>query len=159
MKNFITGLEELIEIRERLKKEGKKVVFTNGCFDIIHAGHVDYLTKAKSFGDVLIVGLNSDESVKKIKGKKRPIIPEQERAFILYNLKPVDYVVLFDEETPADLIGKLIPDYLVKGSDWDIENIVGRDIVEQNGGEVKTIDFIHRQSTSNIIKTILEKYA
>ncbi len=159
MKNFITGLEELIEIRERLKKEGKKVVFTNGCFDIIHAGHVDYLTKAKSFGDVLIVGLNSDESVKKIKGEKRPIIPEQERAFILYNLKPVDYVVLFDEETPADLIGKLIPDYLVKGSDWDIENIVGRDIVEQNGGEVKTIDFIHRQSTSNIIKTILEKYA
>ncbi len=158
MKNYLTDLEDLIEIRKQLKISGKKVVFTNGCFDIIHAGHVDYLVKAKSFGDVLIVGLNSDASVKKIKGDNRPIIPELERAFVLYNLKPVDYVVLFDEETPINLIEKIIPDFLVKGSDWDLDNIVGKDVVLANGGEVKTIDFIHRQSTSNIIKTILEKY-
>ncbi len=158
MKNYLTGLEDLIEIRRQLKTSGKKVVFTNGCFDIIHAGHVDYLVKAKSFGDVLIVGLNSDISVRKIKGNKRPIIPEDERAFVLYNLKPVDYVVLFDEETPINLIQNILPDYLVKGSDWEIENIVGKDVVLANGGEVKTIDFIHKQSTSNIIKTILEKY-
>ncbi len=158
MKNYLTGLEDLIEIRQQLKTSGKKVVFTNGCFDIIHAGHVDYLVKAKSFGDVLIVGLNSDISVRKIKGNKRPLIPEDERAFVLYNLKPVDYVVLFDEETPINLIQNILPDYLVKGSDWEIENIVGKDVVLANGGEVKTIDFIHKQSTSNIIKTILEKY-
>ncbi len=158
MNNYLSNLEELLKIRWQLKQEGKKVVFTNGCFDILHAGHVDYLIKAKSFGDVLIVGLNSDESIKKIKGENRPIIPEQERAFILYNLKPVDYVILFDEETPAELIEKLIPDYLVKGSDWNIDNIVGKDVVEKNGGEVKTVDFIHQQSTSNIIKIILEKY-
>ena len=138
--------------------EGKSVVFTNGCFDIIHAGHVDYLAKAKECGDVLILGLNSDKSVRSIKGEKRPIVPESERAFILSNLKSVDYVTLFDEDTPFEIISAIIPDILVKGADWPIDQIVGRDIVESNGGVVKTIKFVNQVSTTNIIKTILERY-
>ncbi len=158
MKNAIIDKNVLIKILDEEKKAGKKIVFTNGCFDILHAGHVDYLNKAKAFGNILVVGINSDLSVKKIKGEKRPIIPETERAFIINNLKSVDYVVLFDEETPENLINELVPDYLVKGSDWQIDKIAGRKTVEQNGGEVKTIDFISDQSTSKIIETILKKY-
>ncbi|MBS3944945.1 MAG: D-glycero-beta-D-manno-heptose 1-phosphate adenylyltransferase [Melioribacter sp.] len=157
MNNFIT-VDELVPIREELKKKNKKVVFTNGCFDILHAGHVDYITKAKSFGDVLIVALNSDSSVTKIKGKNRPIVPLQERAFIISNLKAVDYVTVFDEETPFETIKKIIPDILVKGADWKVENIVGKDIVEAAGGKVETIEFVNFQSTTNIIKTILERF-
>ena len=156
--NGLKTLEEIKSIRKKLREENKKVVFTNGCFDLIHAGHVDYMTKAKELGDVLIVGLNSDSSVKRIKGDKRPILNEEERAFIISSLKPVDYVVLFDEDTPANLIAEIIPDILVKGADWSIKNIVGRDVVEANGGEVKTIRFVNDQSTSKIIKYILDKY-
>ncbi len=156
--NGLKTLEEIKSIRKKLREEKKKVVFTNGCFDLIHAGHVDYITKAKELGDVLIVGLNSDSSVRSIKGDKRPILKEGERAFIMSSLKPVDYVVLFDEDTPANLIAEIIPDILVKGADWSIENIVGRDVVEANGGEVKTIRFVNDQSTSKIIKYILDKY-
>ncbi len=116
----IKSLEEIKSIRLALKAENKKIVFTNGCFDILHAGHVDYLNKSKALGDVLIVGLNTDKSVKKIKGDKRPIINENERAAILCNLKPVDFVVFFDDDTPADLINELLPDILVKGADWKI---------------------------------------
>lgn len=159
MNNSILEKEELVKVRKELKKSGKKVVFTNGCFDIIHAGHVDYLVKAKSFGDILVVGINSDSSMKRIKGNKRPIITEEERSFIVSNLKPVDFVTIFDEDTPYELIHEIIPDFLVKGSDWNIENIVGRDIVEANGGEVKTIDFVTDQSTSKIIKKIIELYS
>lgn len=154
----ITNREELKAIRKKLRESGKKVVFTNGCFDILHAGHVDYLSKAKSFGDVLILGLNSDASVTRIKGEKRPIVVQEERAFILANLKCVDFVTLFEEDTPFELIKDLVPDYLVKGADWDPSKIVGKDIVEQAGGEVKTIPFINFTSTTEIIKTILEKY-
>lgn len=154
----LTNISSLIEIRKVLKQNNKKVVFTNGCFDIIHAGHVDYLSKAKACGDILIVGLNSDSSVRKIKGKNRPIVSENERAFVLSQLKPVDYVVLFYEPTPFQIIEKLIPDVLVKGADWKIENIVGREIVESNGGEVKTINFITEQSTTNIIEKVLAIY-
>ncbi len=154
----ITNRSDIIAVREKLRSEGKKVVFTNGCFDILHAGHVDYLAKAKAFGDVLILGLNSDTSVTRIKGEKRPIVHQEERAFILANLKCVDYVTLFEEDTPFELIKDLVPDYLVKGADWDPSKIVGKDIVEQGGGEVKTIPFINFTSTSEIIKTILEKY-
>ncbi len=150
--------KEIAEIRKKLREENKKVVFTNGCFDILHSGHVDYLTKSKNLGDVLIVGLNSDKSVNKIKGDKRPIVNETNRAIIISSLKPVDYVVFFDEETPAELIDEIIPDILVKGSDWDIEKIVGRETVVRNGGEVKTIQFINDQSTSKIIQTILSRY-
>ena len=113
----VISLGKLIEIRKEFKLQYKKVVFTNGVFDILHSGHVDYLNKAKALGDILIVGLNSDISVKKIKGEKRPIVTEEERAFLILNLKAVDYVTLFDEDTPANLIGKLIPDILVKGAD------------------------------------------
>jgi len=149
---------EIVEIRNKLKKEKKKVVFTNGCFDLIHSGHVDYLTRAKKLGDILIVGINSDSSVRRIKGEKRPITPEKERSIIISNLKPVDFVTLFEEDTPAELIKELKPDVLVKGSDWQINEIVGRDVVEKSGGIVKTIDFVTDQSTSKIIDSILKRY-
>jgi rfaE bifunctional protein nucleotidyltransferase chain/domain len=155
---MIVSLDELKKIREIYKKKSQKVVFTNGCFDLIHAGHVDYLTKAKNLGDVLVVGLNTDNSIRRIKGEKRPILKQDERAFILSSLKPVDYVCFFDEDTPAEIIKELIPDILIKGSDWSIDKIVGREIVEENGGKVITIDFVNNQSTSNIINTILERY-
>jgi D-beta-D-heptose 7-phosphate kinase/D-beta-D-heptose 1-phosphate adenosyltransferase len=154
----IKSRKEIKEIRAQLKQEGKKVVFTNGCFDLIHSGHVDYLVKAREMGDVLILGLNTDSSVKRIKGVKRPILNQDERAFIVSNLKPVDYVNFFEEDTPAEIIKDLIPDILVKGSDWAIDKIVGREVVEANGGEVKTIQFVNNQSTSNIIKIIKERF-
>lgn len=155
---MILSREELKKVRAELKSQNKKVVFTNGCFDLIHSGHVDYLVKAKQLGDVLIVGLNTDDSVRRIKGEKRPILKQDERAFIVSNLKPVDYVTFFDEDTPAEIIADLIPDILVKGADWSIDKIVGRDVVEANGGEVKTIEFVNDQSTSKIIQTILNRY-
>lgn len=157
-KNILTR-SEIIKIRKQLKQENKKVVFTNGCFDILHAGHVDYLNKAKAAGDVLVVALNSDKSTKNIKGEKRPIVNEIERGFIMANLKAVDFVTFFDEDTPAEIIKELIPDVLIKGADWDINKIVGKDIVEANGGEVKTIEFVNFQSTTNIIDTVLERYS
>jgi len=153
------SLSEIKSIREQLKAKGKKVVFTNGVFDLIHSGHVDYLAKAKKMGDVLILGLNSDDSVKRIKGDKRPILTQDERAFVLINLKPVDYVVLFDEDTPEKLISEIIPDVLVKGADWAVEKIVGKDVVESNGGKVMNIEFVNNQSTSKIIDLILKRFA
>ncbi|MCK6615116.1 MAG: D-glycero-beta-D-manno-heptose 1-phosphate adenylyltransferase [Ignavibacteriaceae bacterium] len=156
--SVLLSRDEIKKVREELKAQNKKVVFTNGVFDILHAGHVDYLSKAREFGDALILGLNSDASVKRIKGEKRPIVTQEERAFILANLRAVDFVTLFEEDTPYELISEIVPDILVKGADWDISKIAGRDIVEANGGEVKTIPFINFTSTSNIIKTILDKY-
>ncbi len=156
---MILSRDEIKKVRAELKiKKIKKVVFTNGCFDLIHSGHVDYLAKAKQLGDVLIVGLNTDDSIRRIKGDKRPILKQDERAFIVSNLKPVDYVTFFDEDTPAEIISDLIPDILVKGADWSIDKIVGREVVEANGGEVKTIEFVNDQSTSKIIQTILSRY-
>ena len=154
----IKSRAEIKKIRAELKDLNKKVVFTNGCFDLIHSGHVDYLVKAKEMGDVLILALNTDESISRIKGKNRPILKQDERAFIVSNLKPVDYVTFFDEDTPAEIINDLIPDILVKGADWAIDKIVGRDVVESNGGEVKTIQFVNDQSTSNIIKIIKDRF-
>ncbi len=154
----LKSFEEIKSIRLALKAENKKVVFTNGCFDIIHAGHIDYLNKAKALGDVLIVGLNTDDSVKSLKGDKRPIINQDERAKIISNLKPVDYVVFFDEDTPAELINELIPDILIKGADWKTDEIVGGETVLANGGEVKTIEFVNDQSTSKIIGLITSRY-
>jgi len=150
--------EEILKIRNQLKLQNKKVVFTNGCFDILHPGHVDYLNKAKECGDVLIVALNSDDSVTRIKGKNRPVLSLEERSFIIGNLKAVDYVTYFEEDTPENIISELIPDYLVKGEDWNIEDIIGRDIVEANGGEVKRIKFITNRSTTDIINIIVERY-
>jgi rfaE bifunctional protein nucleotidyltransferase chain/domain len=156
--SIVTNRDEMIKIRHELKRLGKKLVFTNGCFDILHSGHVDYLNKAKELGDYLLVGLNSDFSVKKIKGENRPIINEMERAVLLDNLKCIDYVTFFDENTPEQLISSLIPDILVKGADWTLDKIVGREIVLANGGEVKTIRFFCDQSTSKIINVIIERY-
>lgn len=158
MGTIITNRTELLKIRQSFKKQNKTVVFTNGCFDILHAGHVDYLLKAKEMGDILIVAINSDSSVKRIKSASRPITPEQERLLVISNLIPVDYVTLFDEDTPFEIINYLIPDVLVKGADWSIENIVGRDIVEKNGGQVKNIKFEIAQSTTKIFNKILETY-
>lgn len=152
------SINELKEIRARLRGENKKVVFTNGCFDILHPGHVDYLNKSKETGDILIVALNSDESVKRIKGNKRPILTLHERAFIIGNLKAVDFVTSFKEDTPEQIIKELIPDILIKGEDWDLDKIVGRETVEANGGEVKRIKFVSGRSTTDIINTILERY-
>ncbi len=145
--NAVKTLDEIMILRKQFKNENKKVVFTNVVFDLIHAGHVDYLIKAKSLGDILIVGMNSDASVKRIKGNSRPILAEKERAFIISNLKPVDFVTIFEEDTPANLIQNIIPDVLVKGADWSLDKIVGREIVEANGGEVKAIQFVNDQST------------
>ena len=155
--NTIVTLDALKKERERFRTANKKVVFTNGCFDIIHRGHVEYLTKAKALGDILVVGVNSDSSVRRIKGPLRPIVTQEDRMFVLASLRPVDYVCLFEEDTPFELIRALIPDILVKGSDWDINNIVGKDIVESTGGRVATIDFVPNRSTTSIIDRILER--
>jgi D-beta-D-heptose 7-phosphate kinase/D-beta-D-heptose 1-phosphate adenosyltransferase len=145
---------DLLKIRERLKREKKKIVFTNGCFDIVHRGHVEYLTKAKALGDVLLVGMNTDASVQRLKGPQRPVVCQDDRAFVLAALRAVDYVCLFDEDTPYNLIKAVVPDVLVKGSDWAIDAIVGKDIVEAAGGKVQTIDYVPDRSTTNIIQKI-----
>lgn len=149
----------LAEIRQQLKKAGKTVVFTNGCFDILHRGHVDYLAKARELGDVLVVGVNTDASVKRLKGPDRPIVQDEDRAAVLAALAVVDYVCLFDEDTPYELIRALVPDILVKGADWSLGDIVGKDIVEAAGGAVHTIQFLPNRSTTNIIQKIVQTVA
>ncbi|MDA8791708.1 D-glycero-beta-D-manno-heptose 1-phosphate adenylyltransferase [Bacteriovoracaceae bacterium] len=136
----------------KLKLEDKKIVFTNGCFDILHRGHVSYLNEAKRLGDILVVGLNSDSSVKRLKGESRPINQENDRMFVLENLKSVDYVVLFQEDTPLEIIKTIKPNILVKGGDWPIEKIVGHEIVMQNGGKVLSLNFVDGYSTTKIIE-------
>lgn len=133
---------------------GKKIVFTNGCFDLIHRGHIDYLAKAADLGNALIIGLNTDDSVRRIKGNQRPVQDEQSRALILASLHFVNAVVLFDEDTPYNLIQSIQPDVLVKGSDYQPEDIVGYDIVTESGGEITTIDFLEGYSTSAIIQKL-----
>ncbi|MBI1802981.1 MAG: D-glycero-beta-D-manno-heptose 1-phosphate adenylyltransferase [Ignavibacteriae bacterium] len=155
----VVGIGELKDIREKLHREKKTVVFTNGCFDIIHRGHIEYLVKAKALGDVLVVGINTDASVRRIKGSKRPVVCEDDRAYIVANLTPVDYVCAFGEDTPLEIITVLRPDVLVKGADWNIDDIVGKDIVERSGGHVATIDLIPNRSTSSIIEHILEQFS
>ena len=147
-------LEAWIEVFQQ--KTGK-LVFTNGCFDIIHSGHVDYLQKARLLGDTLIVGLNSDESVRKLKGQTRPIISEHSRAIVLAALEVVDAVILFTDETPEYLIKRVLPDILVKGGDYQKEKIVGYDTVINKGGKVKVIPFLEGHSTTNIINKIKEQ--
>lgn len=147
----LLSLEEFLEIRKKIKEENKKLVFTNGVFDIIHRGHVDYLNRAKALGDYLVVALNSDESVKRLKGEERPINKIEDRAFVLANLKAVDFVISFEEDTPFEIISAIIPDVLVKGGDWKIDQIVGRDIVEANGGKVYSLPYVENYSTTKII--------
>lgn len=150
------SLKKLLQELAILKKKKKKIVFTNGCFDIVHAGHVRYLKKARSLGDCLVVGINSDSSVRTIKGSKRPIVPENERAEVLGALSFVDYVVKFNDPTPIKLIEAIRPDILAKGADWAAKDIAGGDIVRKNGGKIRRITLVKGRSTTNIIKRILE---
>lgn len=136
----------------RLRSRGKRIVFTNGCFDILHVGHVDYLARARRMGDVLIVGLNSDSSVRKIKGPGRPVNRERDRATVLSALSAVDYISIFSEPTPEKLIKKVKPSVLVKGGDWKIKDIVGGDFVRSYGGRVRNIPFVKGYSTTSLIK-------
>jgi D-beta-D-heptose 7-phosphate kinase/D-beta-D-heptose 1-phosphate adenosyltransferase len=156
MKKIFDRAELLIE-RERLRREGRRLVFTNGCFDLLHPGHVRYLAKARSLGDALAVALNSDASVRALKGEGRPVLNQDERAEVLAALEAVDYVTVFDEETPRELIAALLPDLLVKGGDWPIEEIVGREEVEAAGGQVLSLPFVEGSSTTEIIERILSR--
>lgn len=158
MKEKIKTKEDLHRIVEDLKKKGKRIVFTNGCFDLLHLGHIRYLEKAKSLGDILVVGVNSDRSVRNLKGPDRPILPDEERAEILSSLGCVDYITVFDELTPLELISSLQPHILVKGGDWTKETTVGKEVVERSGGEVVILPFEEGSSTSNLIETILKRY-
>ncbi|RKY37711.1 MAG: D-glycero-beta-D-manno-heptose 1-phosphate adenylyltransferase [Candidatus Omnitrophota bacterium] len=157
IKDKIKSLNCLIKIVLNLKQKNKKIVFTNGCFDLLHYGHVDYLEQAKKNGDILLVGLNSDLSVTKIKGSGRPINNQDARAYLVAALQSVDYVVIFNASTPLDIIMKLEPDVLVKGADWKAEEIVGSDYVKACGGRVAQIDFVKGYSTTNLVKKIVKK--
>lgn len=150
----IKSLAQAKAVVEEWKRQGLKIVFTNGCFDILHLGHVDYLEKARSLGDKLVLGLNTDDSVSRFKGPSRPIQDENSRAHILASLQFVDLVVFFNEDTPLSLISTLLPHILVKGSDYLAENIVGADVVKKNGGVVKTIEFVPGYSTTRIVDKI-----
>jgi len=161
MEFFSKKILELSILLKRLKTHrtaGDKIVFTNGCFDIIHAGHVQYLTAAKAEGEVLVVGLNSDDSVRIIKGEKRPIVQEAQRAAVLAGLECVNYVTLFEDPDPFRLIQTILPDVLVKGADWGDGEIIGADIVKQHGGRVVRVPFVSDTSTSKIIETILRNF-
>lgn len=157
IKNKIKTLSQLRKITTRLKKQHKLIVFTNGCFDILHLGHVKYLEEAKKQGDILIVGVNSDASIKKIKpGLGRPINKQSDRQKVLASLTSVDYVVLFKEATPLNLIKTIKPDILIKGADWHPDKIVGKDIVKSYKGKIKTINYLKGYSTTNLINKIIK---
>jgi D-beta-D-heptose 7-phosphate kinase/D-beta-D-heptose 1-phosphate adenosyltransferase len=154
----IKNLDVLAHLIAQERSRGKQVVFTNGCFDLLHVGHVKYLQKARGLGDLLVVGLNSDASVRRLKGEHRPLIEESERAHILAALDCIDYVVLFDEDTPLTVIEALVPAVLAKGADYKIEEVVGREVVEAGGGRVELVQFVDGRSTSRIIDKILASY-
>ena len=153
----IVRLDTLVRLRPKFRRQRNTVVFTNGTFDILHRGHVEYLAKAKRMGDVLVVGINTDASIRRIKGKGRPINHNTDRAVVLAALASVDYVCFFGEDTPYRLIAALKPDVLVKGADWKINDIVGKDIVERNGGAVRTIRLTRGRSTTNTIERVIGK--
>jgi rfaE bifunctional protein nucleotidyltransferase chain/domain len=142
----------------RLRAAGKTLVFTNGVFDLLHVGHLRYLQQARGLGDALAIGLNADSCVKRLKGDKRPILPEAERAELLAGLACVDYVCLFEEDDPRELIKAVVPQLLVKGGDWPVEKILGRDTVEAAGGKVMSLPFVEGRSTTTIVKDIAQKY-
>ena len=150
-------LKDNIEIINRIKAERRKIVFTNGCFDLLHVGHVRYLAQAKKLGDFLIIGLNSDSSVKELKGEDRPINSFEDRATLLSAIESVDSVIMFEEQTPENLIKDIVPDILVKGGDYNIEDIVGYQTVMQNGGQVKTLSFYDGYSSTNYINKIKKR--
>ena len=158
MRSKILKLSELVKVLESLREAGKRIVFTNGCFDILHAGHVRYLTAARSKGDALILGLNSDVSVKSIKPENRPIVSQDQRAEVLAGLTCVDYITIFDDPDPLVLIQTIKPDVLIKGADWKETEIIGSDIVKSYGGKVIRIEVVPGISTSRIIQRILKLY-
>ncbi|HJQ23764.1 MAG TPA: D-glycero-beta-D-manno-heptose 1-phosphate adenylyltransferase [Blastocatellia bacterium] len=153
----IVDKETLLAARRRWRAEGRQVVFTNGCFDLLHPGHVRYLAAARALGDALVVALNSDASVRRLKGAGRPILNEGERAEVMAALAAVDYVTVFDEDTPRELIAAVLPDVLVKGGDWALDEIVGRAEVEAAGGRVLALPYLEGSSTTDIIQRILKK--
>jgi rfaE bifunctional protein nucleotidyltransferase chain/domain len=153
----IKTLPQLKKVAKSLKRRNKKIVFTNGCFDILHFGHIEYLKLAKKKGDVLVVGLNSDSSVRKIKGKERPFTKQKQRAHILSALSFVDFVIIFKDTTPLHLIRELKPDILIKGGDWARQDIVGSDIVKKYKGRVITVPYVRGFSTSGLIKKIIRE--
>ena len=155
----VTTFSDILSTVFELKKKGKRVVFTNGCFDLIHLGHVKYLAHAKTLGDALIVAVNSDKSVRQIKGPTRPIIPEDTRAEMIAALKPVDYVFIFDDPDPYEIIKNITPDVLVKGGDWTENTVIGADWVKSRGGTVEIIPYINGFSTSSIIAKIMNLYS
>lgn len=154
----LLALDRLLERLAVIRKQGRTIVFTNGCFDLLHAGHVRYLAAAKSQGDILVIGLNSDTSVRSIKGEKRPLFSQKLRAEVLSALACVDFIVFFDEPDPQRLIAAIAPDVLVKGSDWAADKIIGADTVRANGGRVKRIPVVPEISTTRIIEKILTRY-
>jgi len=156
MNSKIVNIKQLKRILK--KRKNKIVAFTNGCFDLLHYGHIKYLKSAKKMSDILIVGINTDASIKRIKGKNRPITPLAQRMQIISALEVVDYVISFSEDTPYNLIKEIKPDLLIKGGDWDTKEIVGKDIVESYGGKVITIPYIKGISTTGIIKKIVKRF-
>jgi len=150
----IVSLPDAVELVSKWKNDGQKVVFTNGCFDVLHYGHVCYLAEAKELGDKLVLGLNSDASVRRLKGETRPINGQKERATLLAALSFIDAIVIFDEDTPEKLIKSIKPDFLVKGGDYTFETIVGADFVSSYGGTVRTIPLVENFSTTNILKRL-----
>lgn len=155
----IKSLKPLKKIISRLKAKRKKIVFTNGCFDLLHYGHIRYLEDAKRKGNILVVAVNSDASVKRIKGDKRPVVSERQRLGIVAALASVDYVVLFNQDTPIQIIRALKPDILIKGADWDRKAIVGADFVLSYGGRVATVKLVPGCSTTNLIRTIAQRFS
>jgi rfaE bifunctional protein nucleotidyltransferase chain/domain len=155
----VLTLTELLAARAQLRQAGRRVVFTNGCFDLLHPGHVRYLQEARALGEALIVALNSDRSVRELKGPSRPILKEAERAEVMAALACVDFVTIFDEPTPREIITALLPDILVKGGDWSIATIVGREEVEAAGGQVMSLPFVDGVSTSEVIARIMQTHA
>jgi rfaE bifunctional protein nucleotidyltransferase chain/domain len=154
----ILSIDQLLRERELLGRQGRRVVFTNGCFDLLHPGHIRYLQEARRLGDALIVALNSDRSVRELKGERRPILNQNERSEVMAALGCVDYVTIFDASTPREIIAALLPDVLVKGGDWDIDRIIGRDEVEAAGGKVLSLPFVEGCSTSDVIERIARRY-
>lgn len=152
----VLSLDEVVDRIRELKRQGKRVVFTNGCFDLLHPGHTRYLAEARALGDALVVAVNSDRSVRELKGPGRPVVPDHERAEVLTALRTVDYVTVFDDLTPREVIARMLPNVLVKGADWGPNEIVGREEVEAAGGRVVSIPLAEGYSTSAIIKKIKE---
>jgi rfaE bifunctional protein nucleotidyltransferase chain/domain len=155
---IVVTLEELVKVRAEARRRGRTFVFTNGCFDVIHRGHVEILRQARSLGDMLAVGVNSDDSVRRLKGRHRPVVSEGDRAAVVAALESVDFVTLFEEDTPGELIDALVPDVLVKGSDYELEDIVGRETVESAGGKVVRVDLYGGFSTDKLFWKIARLY-